>query len=165
MSEPPHEDHPLSVQEQLQLAVELETALSELYHRFAYYFPADEVFWQRLSGEEKRHAAMLNGLNSVQDLGMMPADVLFPRPQELRVNLQAIRAHIDVLRAAPPELAAAFRLALACELSASELHYQTLMTANSDSPVIRTMQDLGRADRDHIRRLRIRMKRCGIADG
>ena len=50
--------------------------------------------------------------------------------------------------------------------SASELHFQTLMSAHSDHPVIRTMQDLGRADRDHIRRLRIRMMtRCGIADG
>jgi hypothetical protein len=158
-------DPALDIKAQLQLAVDLEAALAELYHHFAYCLPDDELFWHRLSGEEKKHAAMLNGLQSLQDLGMMPGGVLFPRPQELVANLAAIRAHLEVLRAAPPTAEAAFRLALACELSASELHFQTLMSAHSDCPVIRTMQDLGRADRDHIRRLRIRMKRCGIADG
>ncbi len=149
--------------DRLQLAVDLETALAELYRRFSVLFVEDAVFWRRLSGEERRHAAMLEGLRSLQGLGMMPAEALFPDAGEMADNLQAIRDQVEAYRVAPPNAASAFRFALACEQSASELHYQVLLKTASENPVVKVMQDLGRADLDHIRRLRLRMRRGGIA--
>lgn len=147
----------------LQLAVDLETALAELYRRFSVLFAEDAVFWRRLSGEERRHAAMLDGLRSLEALGMMPAEALFPDAGEMADNRQAIDDQVEAWREAPPDAASAFRFALACEQSASELHYQVLLKTASANPVVKVMQDLGRADLDHLRRLRLRLRHRGIA--
>lgn len=145
-------------------AVALELNVSRLYALFQEAFPDDAEFWQTLSIEEENHALLLKiGRKHFVSRGMFPREFL---PESVAALIEANRELerlIDTFEIEPPSRADAFRLAVALEESAGEIHFQQAMTRETCSEAMKIFQTLNNDDKDHADRIRRYMAERGIA--
>jgi len=151
------------ISEILEQSIALEKAIGRLYTLFSTYYYEDQIFWQCLAMEEQKHADTLEGLRPWVAMGGDIKQYLLPNFNELREKNIAIMQVIKRAKEKCPTRQIAFNLAYKIELTASELHYQKIITKNSDNKLLNSMQELCGADKDHAKRIKKMMNTFNIA--
>lgn len=147
----------------LKQSISLEKAIAQLYKLFYSYYEEDRIFWERMALDEERHANILEGLTSWIAMGADTSKLLLSDLQELHNKNAAIEAIIKQATEEPPTREIAFNLAYRIEFTASEMHFQKIMSEKTDSKLLLAMQELCNADKNHQKRIRKIMDTLGIA--
>ena len=148
--------------EVLEQSIALEEGIRDLYHLFANSYPEERTYWLRLAKDEQHHADILEGLRPWVAMGTDVDQFLLPDIQELKEKNLAIKHAITMAGEEHPTRAIAFNLAHKIELTASELHYQKIITQTTDNKLLASMQELCGADKDHLKRIKKMMKTLKI---
>jgi len=144
-------------------AITLELNVSRLYALFQEQFPEDAEFWQALSLEEENHALLLQiGRKHFAPQGIFPRELLPDSVQPLINQNRELEQLIGDFEILPPRREEAFRLAIALEEAAGELHYQRAMAGGAHNDALKVFQTLNNDDRDHADRIRRYMEEQGI---
>ena len=148
--------------EMLKQSIALEKAIGQLYKLFQSNYEEDRAFWERMAEDEEHHANILEGLSSWITMGVDTSKFLVSDLQELCDKNAAIEAIIERVKEKTPTRETAFNLAYKIEFTASEVHFQKIMTENTDSKLLHAMQELCNADKNHQKRIRKMMDTLGI---
>ena len=153
----------LLVLEILDLASSLETIMADIYTLFEKSFTEDSVFWKTLAYEELNHAALIRSVKgnpamSEQFIHDAPNDLL---QEVVKAKEWAISLFIKFSEV-KPDRTTAFNTAIEAEKTAGELHFQSIMTKESDSWLIKVLQKLNEYDRDHLKRIEEYVKEKNI---
>lgn len=146
----------------LEQSIALEKGIRDLYFLLADYYHEDKIFWKKLAVEEQKHADVLTGLRPWAAMGGNIEQYLLPDLEELIEKNIAIKKVIQRAKDQRPSREVAFSLAYKIELTASEIHYQNVITKDTDNKLLLSMQELCGADKDHAKRIRKRMDSLGI---
>jgi methylthioribose-1-phosphate isomerase len=146
----------------LEESIKLEKSIGNLYMLFHTYYTEDKTFWYRMATDEQKHATIIEGLRPWINLGARIDDFLLDDLQELKDKNSAIEAIIEKAEEEKPTRETAFNLAYRIEVTASEIHYQKIMTEQTDNKLLVAMQELCNADKDHQKRIRKMMDTIGI---
>ena len=143
----------------------LETIMADLYSSFEKSFTEDAAFWKQLVDEELNHAALIQNVKNDPTLSYW---FVHDAPDALLkeiVNTKewATSLVIKFLETKPSRLTA-FNTAIEAEKTAWELHYQGLMTKESDAWFKKILQELNELDRDHLKRINEYVIENKIAD-
>ena len=153
----------LLVLEILDLASSLETIMADMYTLFEKSFTEDSVFWKTLAYEELNHAALIRSVKgnpamSEQFIHDAPNDLL----QEIVKAKEWATSMFIKFSEVKPDRVTAFNTAIEAEKTAGELHFQSIMTKESDSWLIKVLQKLNEYDRDHLKRIEEYVKEKNI---
>jgi len=148
--------------ELLKKSISLEKRIGQLYTLFAQYYEEDNLFWKDLAEEENKHARTLEGLQPWLNMGANLDDYILQNLNELTEKNISLKKVIQFALDEPPTREMAFNVALKIELTASELHYQKIITKHTDDKLLQSMQELCGADKDHAKRIRKMMKSLNI---
>ena len=141
----------------------LETIMADLYSSFEKSFVEDAVFWKQLADEELNHAALIQNVKSDPEVSKWfvhdaPDDLV----KETVKTMEWATSLVIKYSEEKPDRLTAFNTALEVEKTAWELHYQSLMTKNSDKWFVDIVQELNKYDRDHLRRINLYIKEKNI---
>ena len=139
--------------ELLEVSIELEKAMSELYFLYEKLFPEDEKFWWTLANEELNHASLLESGRMYLERDQLPEELLYENISYLKETLDKIRKMISEYTQSTPKFEDAYYEAVKLESSAGEFHFQVLMTEKSDLKIVKIFQELNGDDKDHNRRI------------
>jgi len=142
-----------NLDELLDISIELEMLMSELYFLYEKLFPEDRQFWWKMANEEVNHASLLESGRIYLDKGLLPEEILFEDIDKLEMTRKRIQDLISAYKRTPPSYQEAYYEAVKLESSATELHFQLLMTGQSDSKIVKIFQELNGNDQDHSRRI------------
>jgi hypothetical protein len=143
----------------LDVSIELELRVGDLYSLFGDLFPDDKNFWWDLALEERGHAAIIrSGKEHFLPLGKFSYDMLADDFEEIKAIVKKLVGLIEKYKEQPPSREEAFNLAFAFETSAGEAHYQAFMRKDAESDVDLIFQKLNREDKDHALRINVYMK-------
>lgn len=148
--------------ELLDESVLLEKLIGELYTLFAVYYKDEEIFWTKLANEEGKHALILEGIRPWIAMGATIDQCLLQNLTELKEKNISIKQVIKSAVDNPPTIDIAFNLAYKIERTASEVHYQKMITKETDNKLIQSMQILSAEDQNHAKRIRAMMKTLKI---
>jgi rubrerythrin len=151
-----------AVSELLEQSIAIEKGIGELYRLFCTYYPEEKIFWFGLAQEEQKHANILEGLRPWVALNGNIDQYLLPDLNELKEINISIRQVIQHAENKRPTREIAFNLAHKIELTASELHYQQIITKGTENKLLQSMQELCGADKDHLKRIKRMMKTLNI---
>lgn len=129
------------VLEILDQASSLEKIMADMYTLFEKSFAEDSSFWKQLAYEELNHAALLksvrnNPIMSNQFIHDASSDFL----QEIVTAKEWATSLLIKFSEVNPDRLTAFNTAIDAEKTAGELHYQSIMTKESDSWFIKIME-------------------------
>ena len=141
------------LKELLETSIELELLVSDLYSLYADLFPEDKDFWWKLSMEEQNHASLLESGRAYLEKGILPEEAVFQNLDMLNKTKDRIQELIIHYKESAPSYEDAYYEAVKIESSAAELHYQLMMTRESDSKIIKIFQSLDGDDTDHAKRI------------
>jgi hypothetical protein len=141
------------LKELLEISIELELLISDLYGLYAELFPEDKDFWWKLSVEEKNHASLLESGRIYLKKGILPEEAVYKNLEVLKEAKNQIQNLISNYKESAPSYEDAYYEAVKIESSAAELHYQLMMTRESDSKIIKIFQSLDGDDTDHAKRI------------
>ena len=141
----------------------LETIMADLYSSFEKSFVEDAVFWKQLADEELNHAALIQNVKSDPEVSKWfvhdaPDDLV----KETVKTMEWATSLVIKYSEEKPDRLTAFNTAIEVEKTAWELHYQSLMTKNSDKWFVDIVQELNKYDRDHLRRINLYIKEKNI---
>lgn len=136
----------------LDFMIKHELAVKQLYEVFSVRFPSRRVFWQRLSGEEQRHADRLGTLRSdpTHKKGLF---------YDSRLRLQAIKSSINYIanqraRAQEGQFSIVEALSVARDLESALIEKQFSKISNSVSKDDRALlMDLAADTERHLREI------------
>lgn len=148
--------------ELLEESIKIERGIGDLYFLFAQLYKEDKKFWEKLASEEDKHAQVLEGLRPWAAMGGDIDGLLLQNYKELKARNIAIKKVFEECRKHSPTREVAYNAAYQLELTASELHYQQIITKDTDNKLLHSMQELSGADKDHIKRIKKRMDTIGI---
>jgi len=135
-------------------ASQLEMRVGDLYTLFAASFPEDHDFWQQLAHEEKDHAAMIRTIMGNPNLSDRFVSAFAPG---LLHEIQKINHWLSSLYVEFSERKTdrktALDVARKIEKSAGEIDYQNFMVQESDSWLLKGLQQINKNDRDHLERI------------
>lgn len=148
----------------INVSINLELAVSEIYFIFYRLFPEDADFWWQLVEEEKNHASLLrSGKEYFKPINKFPDKLVTQNLAELEAVNEHLMSLISEFSETPPDRITAFTTALLLEQNAGELHYQMFMANDVPKTAIDDIFiKLNRDDTDHARRLRDYMSTQGI---
>ena len=153
----------LLVLEILDQASSLETIMADMYTLFEKSFTEDSDFWKTLAYEELNHAALIK---SVKGNPAMSEQYIHGAPHDLLQEIVKAKEWATSLfikfSEVKPDRVTAFNTAIEAEKTAGELHFQSIMTKESDSWLIKVLQELNEYDRDHLRRIEEYVKEKNI---
>ena len=139
----------------LELSLELELKIAELYRFYSRCFSEDAAFWWKLSMEEGNHAALIkSGIQNYAPVDKYPKEMIYPVTEEWKDLLRFIDRQLDQFTKKSPDREQAVQLAIALENSAGEKHYQNAMEYPEGSRMLKLFQRLNDGDRDHAQRIR-----------
>lgn len=146
------------VKMRIDLLIENEEAIGELYRDFARRFTDTAELWQQMAQEEKHHAALLRKLY----VGILSGELSF-RDQDfdmgaLRQFVERVRSQHNRSRAGQLDRDEALRLALELEQSLAERGFLNCLEAHSDQ-VRETLDRLRSESEDHAGRIRALQKK------
>ena len=141
----------------------LETIMADLYSSFEKSFAEDALFWKQLADEELNHAALIQNVKSDPEVSKWfvhdaPDDLV----KETVKTMEWATSLVIKYSEEKPDRLTAFNTAIEVEKTAWELHYQSLMTKNSDKWFVDIVQELNKYDRDHLRRINLYIKEKNI---
>ncbi len=137
----------------LDLAVELEEYLAELYFYFYEIFPEDASFWYRMANEELNHASLIKSAEAYDEVGLLPDEMIYKNIEDYKSVIKKIDSFLKDSKSKTIGVKEAFKISMEIENSASEIHFQKVMTEKTSSKVIEILQKLNNHDIDHIKRL------------
>lgn len=146
----------------LEESIKLERHIGDIYYLFAQIFTEDKIFWSRLSEEEDKHANVLEGLRPWAAMKLKIDQLLLPDFKELKIRNAAVKEVFEMARKHSPTREIAYNAAYQLELTASEIHYQKLITEKTDNKLVKSMQQLNGEDKNHLKRIKRRMDKLGI---
>ena len=142
----------------IDLAIELEMVVADLYMLFHEKFPEDADFWLKLFTEEKEHASLLMwSRDLLESTGEFPEEIVPSDTTPLIGAIHKVKNCISNFSTGKPTRKAAFMAAIKIEESAGEIHFQQAMGKKADSTYLETLQKLNLDDRDHAQRIRTYM--------
>ena len=148
----------------LNQASSLELMLANMYTLFEKSFIEDSDFWQQLAHEELSHAALLKTAISNPEMSKQLAhDASNDLLQEVVKAKEWATSLLIKFSEVKPDRLTAFNTAIEAEKTAGELHFQSIMTKQSDSWFIKVLRELNEYDRDHLKRINLYMKDNNIA--
>lgn len=146
-------------------AMQLENNVSKLYMIFRDTCPEDTEFWWKLVIEEGNHAALIkSGIESFMPKDLFPNEILPAELEELQEVNKELLSFLHKYEIFPHTRETAFNVALKIERSAGEAHFQTAMTKETDSKILKLFQKLNQEDKDHEKRIQAYMKEKGIKE-
>lgn len=137
----------------LELSIDLELAVSDLYLLYSEHYHDDRDFWWRLALEEKNHAAVLKSGRLFLQVDKLPQGSVSDNYAQLENVLGVLRERIERFKTSAPSMSDAYHYAHALECSAAEAHYQSFMGREPRNSTERAFQTLGREDRNHAQRI------------
>ncbi len=144
-------------------AISLELNVARLYALFQDLYPEDAEFWQILSQEEENHALLLKiGCKHYAPNDIFPLEILPGSVAPLIEQNRELERLIDDFEVLPPLREDAFRLAVALEEAAGEIHFQRGMAGEARTEALKVFQTLNNNDRDHADRIKRYMEEQGI---
>ncbi len=147
----------------LTLSIELERSVAKLYRLYSYLFGADQAFWWTLSMEEENHAALLQScLDYFDPAGLVPDHISLGTVETLLKIVHEINEKIELFKSSRPSADEACRYAYQLEISAGEVHYQQMVSTESDQKFNELFQKLNGDDKDHYKRIEAFMIEKGI---
>ena len=155
----------LLVIEILDQACSLETIMADMYTLFEKSFIEDSDFWKQLAYEELNHAALIKSVSSNPN-PTMSEQFIHDAPNDLFQEVVKAKEWATSLfikfSEVKPDRVTAFNTAIEAEKTAGELHFQSIMTKESDSWLIKVLQELNEYDPDHLRRIEEYVKEKNI---
>jgi hypothetical protein len=148
----------------LDQASSLELILANMYNLFEKTFTEDSDFWKQLAQEELSHAALLKSAMSNPEMSKQLApDATNDLLQEVVKDKKWATTLLIKFSEVKPDRLTAFNAAVEAEKTAGELHFQKIMTKESDSWFVKVLRELNEYDRDHLRRIYLYMTDNNIA--
>ena len=145
-------------------ASSLELMMANMYTLFEKSFIEDSDFWKQLAHEELSHAALLKTAISNPEMSkQLVHDASKDLLQEVVKAKEWATSLLIKFSEVKPDRLTAFNTAIEAEKTAGELHFQNIMTKESDSWFIKVLQELNEYDRDHLKRINLYMKDKNIA--
>ena len=130
-----------------------------MYTLFEKSFAEDSDFWKQLAYEELSHAALLKSATSNPEMSkQLVQDASKDLLQEVVKAKEWATSLLIKFSEVKPDRLTAFNTAIEAEKTAGELHFQSIMTKESDSWFIKVLQELNEYDRDHLKRINLYMK-------
>ena len=147
----------------LDQASSLETIMADMYTLFEKSFAEDADFWKELAYEELNHAALIKSVSSnpamsEQFIHDAPNDLF----QEVIKAKEWAASLVIKFSEVKPDRTTAFNTAIEAEKTAGELYFQNIMTKESDSWLIKALQQLNEYERDHLKRIEEYVKENNI---
>jgi hypothetical protein len=147
----------------LDQASSLETIMADMYTLFEKSFAEDSDFWKQLAYEELNHAALIK---SVSRNPAMSEQFTHDAPNDLFQEIVKAKEWATSLfikfSEVTPDRITAFNTAIEAEKTAGELHFQSIMTKESNSWLIKVLKQLNEYDRDHLKRIEAYVKEKNI---
>ncbi len=144
-------------------SMQLEYNTATLYKIFREICPEDAGFWSQLVSEELNHAALIkSGIEFFMTQGLFPYEMLVNNLDILREINRELTGLIKQYNIKLPSRETAFATALEIESSASETHFQNMMSNPEAPKMVQLFQKLNNDDKDHAERIRAYMKEKGI---
>ena len=148
----------------LDRASSLELIMANMYTLFEKSFTEDSDFWKQLAQEELSHAALLKtAINNPEMSKQLAHDASNDLLQEVVKAKEWATALLIKFSEVKPDRLTAFNTAIEAEKTAGELHFQSIMTKESDSWFIKVLRELNEYDRDHLKRINLYMTDNNIA--
>lgn len=143
----------------LKESVEMELNVGEVYQIFSVKFPDDHDFWWKISIEEMNHAALIESINDIfLTEGFLTTDEIEKQVEVLHNLNLVVKERIERYKLVPPTRAEAFNYGFELENSAGEFHFQSFMTSESNSQMMKIFQKLNGDDINHAKRIANYMK-------
>ena len=140
-------------------AGQLEIRVAELYTLFAAAFAEDRAFWQQLAHEEKEHAELVRTIRDNPNLSEKFVSSLAPGLlQEIRKINQWLASLYVEFSGKKSDRKNALETARKIERSAGEIDYQNFMVRETDSWILKGLQQISKNDRDHLERIEAYMR-------
>ena len=147
----------------LDQASSLELILANMYNLFEKSFTEDSDFWKQLAQEELSHAGLLTSAMSNPEMSKQLApDASNDLLQEVVKAKEWATSLLIKFSEVKPDRLTAFNTAVEAEKTAGELHFQRIMTKESNSWFIKVLRELNEYDRDHLRRINLYMTENNI---
>ena len=148
----------------LDRASSLELIMANMYTLFEKSFTEDSDFWKQLAQEELSHAALLKtAINNPEMSKQLAHDASNDLLQEVVKAKEWATSLLIKFSEVKPDRLTAFNTAIEAEKTAGELHFQSIMTKESDSWFIKVLRELNEYDRDHLKRINLYMTDNNIA--
>ncbi len=139
---------------QIDEAIRLEINMFKLYTLFQELFPEDALFWKELASEEKNHVLILKKIKPFLPYDQEFSDEFFPNHIDTLIQTnRKVDLLIQELKQ-NPDRETAFREAIKMENSAGELHYQNMMSKETNSKLANIFRKLSFDDNDHASRIK-----------
>lgn len=138
----------------IQLLIDLELNVAEIYKIFADNNKEDYIFWMQLYNEENNHAILLETCiefinNDIDISNILPDNI----DNLIDTNNKLIDIKEEYKKTFGRELS--FEIAMNIEATASESHYQNIMTNESDeNKILDIIKKLNKEDIDHYNRIK-----------
>lgn len=147
----------------IEVSINIELSVSDIYFLFYNLFPEDEQFWWKLVLEEKNHASLIrSGKEYILSGIEFPDKLVHHNLQNLRDMNRGLRSLIEKIKNNPPSREEAFNMALKIENSACEMHFQEFMDKQPITKIEKIFMELNKEDKDHAKRIHSYMVENGI---
>jgi rubrerythrin len=137
----------------LDLLVEQELALAELYTAFGKRFADDGEFWKGISDDEKKHSTWVQRLKAQAAQGAVEFDAGRTREQAVRISIGYIKTMTD--RAIEEDMLLFDALTLSHDIENSLIEKQVFRHFTSDSEemkrVLTRLEEVTREHRDKLK--------------
>lgn len=135
----------------LREASQLEIRVGDLYTLFAVSFPEDFDFWHQLVQEEKEHAAFVSTIMDNPNWSEKFVSTFAPGLLlEIRKVNQWLSSLFVEFSEKKWDRKTALDTARKIEKSAGEIDYQNFMVRETDSWILKGLQQLNKNDHDHL---------------
>jgi rubrerythrin len=122
----------------VQLLMDHELALKELYQAYATALPSLKDLWSKLAADEQRHADWLDSLGPEVGSTPRPGPQGWPRPAAIESSLKYLRAQI--LRARQAQVTTLTALAVAKDLESALLEKEFFKVADLPPGINRVLR-------------------------
>lgn len=143
----------MSKSDYLNELINIELNAAEMYRMFSQIYEQDREFWWKLSIEEMNHASLLKSAHHYINLNIFPDELIIKNTDEI-TNINNHLEDIRIEFKKNPSRIKAFEIAIEIEDSASESHYDKIMTEQTDDKVLNVFKKLNRDDVDHLNRIK-----------
>lgn len=139
---------------QIDEAIRLEINMYKLYTLFQEIFPEDSAFWKGLASEERNHILILRKIKPFLPYDQEFSDEFFSKNIETLIDANRKVGLLMQEFKQNPDRETAFMKAIELENSAGEMHFQNMMSKETNSKLAKIFKQLNFDDNDHATRIK-----------
>ncbi|MFO7807611.1 MAG: hypothetical protein R6V40_04310 [Candidatus Moraniibacteriota bacterium] len=139
------------------LMIQHELAIGDLYKTCVEIFPEEEKFWEEISSEERMHARWLEDLKEKIEKGTVYVNTSKFTPQSIKTSLQYIKEEEDEIQKGNSDLKKSFGLALDLENALLEGGNLKIFEAN-DSQLKHFLNFLSEETKEHAKKIKNKLE-------